>query len=369
MSYSFLPFCEVSQLKENSEIVGLLKITFTLSVPCNMLNKIPVLRTYLIVVGVHPYHAICSSENENFIIKFSMVAWNIICLTFNFGCWLLSIFRFKWGISTRYSQLAGGVFVNACFDIATIITLSVILLFRSWVVVWCDLVQGGKNSSELKKAFQSYYEFWKANKFLARNRTAVSLNELIYIFVVLTSLVRHCLMVYVQNNIFVLINYQPKPEILPRDLEHNLRYVQELWLDVTTLDIIGLLCIHLVKAVERCISYLNSKVEKSIEMTMRISLFQTDNCESFLRPREILEMYKSMVDMWESMSSLIGRLLFYCFGLWMVILCFNCFFSYTATVDLGAMHVFTFTFHFMVFSTIVKFICAGSSIYTMEYQV
>lgn len=337
-------------------------------------NKMFVLHLCIFVMGLHSNQIIPT----NFLVKYIILLWNMVCLIFGFCWWLLTFFRLKCGISNRYSNLEGGFFVNACFEVATILTISIILLFRLWVI-WCDIYKGGKNNSIFKRVFKNYTEFWQKHKEFRPNRLKISVNEIIYFLIIFSSLVRHCIMIYAQNKIFILINYKPEPQVMSVRLEHAMRYFQAIVLDVSPLDCLGLFCIFLVKAMERCISQLNDRIEQSMKMrrqpcnhanNFKQLLYSKYNKSTyFISPREISTLHNNLVLSWMSMKDIVGPLLVFCFGMWMVNLCFNCFFSYTSTVDLGATQPFAITFHYMIVSTVIKFLCTGSAVFSMEYQV
>ncbi|CAL8117986.1 unnamed protein product [Orchesella dallaii] len=334
---------------------------------------------------------------KNGFLKLLIIIWNTFTFLFNLLWWLLDLYRLKEGLSNNYIKAAGGVLVNASLGIASIQTMTFLLAVRTWIFV-CDLLEiyhGSLGSftriiSNFKKFFKTYKGMESA--YLAR----MSLNELIFFMIVLFSLARHFLMVNMQEPFFFFAKYEPEPNIWSLKFEFRMRYGKALLLDVSPLDSLGLLCAILLRGMEMCVAYLNDRIELNlIELEEENFPNNFQNHYEYSRKgkkkgqevlfqhlvlmeyrrlnkfgvKDICQLYQDLVGAWKHLKKAVEKLIFVCFGLWMQNLCFNCFFSYTASIDVGPLTLFTFTFHFIVITTVLKYICMANACHGMNSQI
>ncbi|ODM92177.1 Microtubule-associated proteins 1A/1B light chain 3B [Orchesella cincta] len=369
------------------------------------MNKFTILSVYLVTLGIFPSFLI-----KNRFLKLFVFLWNTFVLLFNLFWCFLEAHRLKQGLSVDYDKVEGGLLVNALLGVANIFTMSIVLGIRLWILIRDSQENLHKKDRNLfGKIHQSFQAL--SGKFVGRNFShhvsALCLNELVLLIIIFLSAGRHCLFVYLQKVLFYS-DYRPDPYIWTLEFEFRLRYSKALFLDLSPIDSLLLFCVFLLKLMEKHISYMNDRLDLNlIEMGRNESTNfssssddETNNWTKYfinanvtrmskqraqsaflqnlvlmeykrfniLDVTEFYQFYGDLVKTWEELKPTISKLIFICFGLWMQNLCFNCFFSFTAAIDIGSLSLFAATFHFIVITNVVKYICTANAVHGMNCQ-
>ncbi|CAL8117890.1 unnamed protein product [Orchesella dallaii] len=339
------------------------------------------------------------------IIKSTIILWNILIFLFNLMWWILDLHRIKVGLSIGFGQLGGGMLVNVTLNLGSFLFLTILLGLRLWM--WQnEFHERSSGDSTFIKTLRNFQNISEKYKEIGTKRlTSFSLNELVFVAIILLSTIRHTFSTYIRNSLFILHNYKPEPNIWSFEVEFSLRYGKAIQLDSCPLDSIGLLCVFLMQFIENSIEYLNLKLEQNLMSLQHLNLQKLqrhhhqihDDCSHQFSQRhnhvdpvpealskhlifmeyktmntftikECFQLFELLVKTWEGVKKITSLLIFICFGMWMQNFCFFCFYSYAASIDLGPLHLLTFTFHFVVLSNVAKYICTANGVQGLEYQ-
>ncbi|CAL8117946.1 unnamed protein product [Orchesella dallaii] len=366
------------------------------------MNKFHLLSIYFLAVGIFPSFLI-----KNRFLKFVLLFWNTLTLLFNLLWFILELYRLKQGLSVSYAKVEGGFLVNASLGVASIITISIVLGVRIWIIIHdvAEILQRSRSSlfKRIYLSFQKLSGNFDGKMTSCRCESSslcFNFNEFILFSIILLSTARHLLFAYLRKILFYT-DYVPVPNIWSLEIEFWLRYGKALFCDLSPVDSILLFCVFLLKLVGNSISYLNDKVEMhlmGLEQNHHFSSFHNrpnNRTKTFINAKtpkkktivlfqhlilmeykslnvfdvkKFSELYMDLVQTWEQVKASVVRLIFICFGMWMQNLSFNCFYSYTAAVDIGFFSLFAVTFHFIVITNVVKYICTAHAVHGMNYQ-